>query len=202
MNLTIPATNIGDDTYAGCAVVTLLSPEARAKIRKLQTKLNEEFGSSLWMMPQTSLHSTLCEIIQPKKYAADTLALYRDNYEQYQAALLKVLSKYGPINVTFNDVAASQHAIVIYGDDGGVFNQIRAELVQTLPFPTETKQPPDAVHSSIARYTKELDLSKVQSAIQKQSILFEEVVSEFQFMYPIQPHLLEFDIVQRYSLSS
>jgi hypothetical protein len=85
-------------------------------------------------------------------------------------------------------------------DAGGIFNQIRAQLVQTLPFPSETKQPPDVVHSSIARYTKELDLSEVQRIIDKHSILFEEIVSEFQLLYPIQPHLLNFDVVRRYSL--
>jgi hypothetical protein len=200
MNYTVPATNIGSKDN-GCIVVTLLSPLAQRQISNLLSELSGELGEAIWPMPASSLHSTLCEIIQPKPYTEDKATLYRDNHTAYEAALQQTLSHYGPIPVTFNRIEASPHAIVVFGDDGGVFNTIRAELLKTLPFPAETKLPPDAVHCSIARYTQEIDLLRAQDVVARHSISFEEIVSEFQFVYPAWPHMLQFDVVRRYPLA-
>ena len=200
MAITIPATNIGSEDN-GCAVVTLLSTVAQQKVKNLQSELLQELNGSIWPMPTSSLHSTLCEIIQPKPYADDKAVMYAAHHDEYEAALVEVLSKYGPIRVVFNKIEASPQAIVIMGDDDGAFNQIRAELLKILPFPVETKLPPDVVHSSIARFIKEVDLQKVQETVARHSILFEEIVTEFQFMYPIWPHLLHYEVVRRYLLA-
>jgi hypothetical protein len=200
MTTTIPATNIGSEDN-GCAVVTLLSPSAQQKVKDLQSELLQELSGSIWPMPVSSLHSTLCEIIQPKSYADDKATMYAAHHEEYEAALAEVLSEYGPIRVVFNKIEASSQAIVIMGDDDGVFNQIRAKLLKILPFPAETKLPPDVVHSSIARFTKEINLAEVQAVVKQHSILFEEIVTEFQFMYPIWPHLLHYEVVRHYPLA-
>jgi hypothetical protein len=198
---TIPANNIGSEDN-GCAIVTLLSSLAQQKVKNLQSELLRELDGAIWPMPASSLHSTLCEIIQPKPYQENKAVIYTEHHEEYEAALAEVLADHGPIRVVFNKIEASPYAIVIMGDDGGAFNQIRAALLKTLPFPAETRLPPDVVHSSIARFTKEIDVSKVQAIIVRHSILFEETVSEFQFMYPVWPHLLQYEIVRRYPLAT
>lgn len=199
MIVTIPATNIGAADN-GCAVVTLFSNNAQQKIEALLAELSRELDGIIWTMPPASLHSTLCEIIQPKPYTEDKDTIYQAHTGEYQAVLDDVLKKFGPIKVHFNKIEASQHAIVVMAEDGGIFNQIRAELVKKLPFPAETKSPPDVVHSSIARYTKEIDLATVEAAVARHAISFEEIVTEFQLLYPIWPHLLHYDIVKKYPL--
>ncbi len=186
----------------GCAVVSLLSRTAQEAIVRLQGQLSEQLGDALWLMPPTSLHTTLCEIIQPKPYEQDKHLLYEKNHAEYEAVLAEVLSHYPPIRVAFDTLEVSPQAIIILGNDNGIFNKIRAELIEYLPFPKETKKPPDVVHSSIARFTKEVDIEKVRAVAKQLNVNFTEVVQEFQFMYPVWPHLFHYDVVSRYGLAS
>jgi hypothetical protein len=200
---TMPTTRIQTDIGLkdnGCIVVSLLSAPAQQAIIRLQTALTTQLGDILWTMPAASLHATLCEIIQPKPYSEDKKLLYERNHTEYEIALEEVLSHYEPISVRFDTIEASEQTIIIRGDDGGVFNQIRAELIEKLPFPAETKLPPNIVHSSIARYTEEVDLENVRAIVERLNISFTETIYEFQFMYPIWPHLLHYDVVRRYQL--
>jgi hypothetical protein len=199
----MPSTRIQNDIGAqdnGCAAVSLLSKSAQEAIMRLQEQLAGQLEGTIWTMPATSLHTTLCEIIQPKPYSQDKQLLYETNHVAYEAVLAEVLSRYKPIDVAFNTIEVSPQAIIVLSDDNGVFNKIRAELVERLPFPEETKKPPDVVHSSIARFTKEVDIEKVKAVAEQFDINFTEIIREFQFMYPIWPHLLHYDVVRRYPL--
>jgi hypothetical protein len=187
-----------DDDYL---VVALLSKSAQQIITSLLGEFSPQLDGVIWPMPAASLHSTLCQIIQPKPYAEDKAALYRNNYHHYEAVLEEVLSQIKPIEIVFNVIEVSPQAIIVRGEDGGVCNQIRAQLVEKFPLPKETKLPPDIVHSSIARFTKEVDLEEVRAVVEGRNINFTETVREFQLLRHTSPHLLRYEVKCRYMLT-
>jgi hypothetical protein len=199
MEMTQVATNIGDKDNA-CGVCALLSVDGRQEVKRLLEQLDERLGDTIWCMPTGSLHMTLCEIMQAKPYAEDKEALFNRNLDGYRTALDKAFSGIPPIKVVFDQIEVSPQAIIIRGSDDGTFNALRAQLVDSLPLPTETKRPPDIIHSSIARFTKAVDLSIVEAAVAELNMSFTELVTEFQLMHNGWPHMLNYELATRYPL--
>ena len=104
--------------------------------------------------------------------------------------------------MNFNRVEVSSQAIIIRGSDDRAFDAIRTQLVELLPLPSATKQPPTIVHSTIARFTRELDLKTVQSVIAQLNISFTETITEFQLLHNVSPHMLSYEVVARYPLTA
>jgi 2'-5' RNA ligase len=197
---TIPANNIGQEEM-GYVLLALLSDNAQSQITNLLGDLDRELPDTLWCMPPNALHITLCEIYQPKDYGQDKTSLFEQNKQQYEDAARKVLADFSKIAVNFNAIEASTGAIIVRGQDDGSFNAIRAQLVERLPLPVETKRPPDIVHSSIARYTKAVSLDEVRRAVAGDQIDFSEEVTEFKLVRCTVQPLLKYEVMQTYPLT-
>jgi len=195
INNTIGITEPDND----CIAVALLSETGQQQIASLLKKLSERLNDIIWAMPTAALHITLCEIIQPKPYDEDKATLLK-NFPHYETVLQEALTM-PPIPVTFDTVEVSPQAIIVRGRDDGTFNRVREELIEKLPLPTETKLPPDIIHCTIARYTKQVDLEKVKAVVAGVNINFIETISEFQLLRQTAPHLLNYQIARRYTLS-
>jgi hypothetical protein len=182
-----------------CIAVSLLSEPAQQQVTRLLLTLTERLGEVIWPMPSHALHITLCEIIQPKPYLEDKTELLKST-PHYEAVLENFL-KIPAINVQFRTIEVGPQAIIIRGEDNGAFNLIRQQLVSGLPLPLETKMPPDIIHSSIARYRKEIDVDYVKAATADLSIDFIETINEFQLLKATAPHLLNYTIARRYQLN-
>src|SRR5687767_2133135 len=141
MRMTQIATNIGAKDNAN-GVCSLLSPKGQQQVASLLEHIRKELGDAVWCMPLSSLHVTVCEIMQVKPYPEDKEILFQRNQEQYKQALGTVLNNVRPIKVIFNRVEASPQAIIIRGSDDHAFDDIRKKLVASLPLPEQTKQPP------------------------------------------------------------
>ena len=170
------------------------------EITKLLKSLETKLPGVIWAMPPTALHFTLYEIIQPKEYSEDKEVLYARHQHEYEELPAKILSSIQPIEVNFNTIEASPYAIIVRGKDNGTFNAIRAQILKELPIIPESKQPPDIIHCSVARYLKEYDFERIQEVIQKHSINFTEIVSEFKLLKNRKFPLLEYDTLQTYKL--
>jgi hypothetical protein len=72
--------------------------------------------------------------------------------------------------------------------------------MQKLPLPRETKMPPDIIHSTIARFTREVDVDLVRSIVTNFGVNFVETISEFQLLRQTAPHLVNFRVARRYPL--
>lgn len=199
MRTTQITTNIGAEDNAN-GVCSLLSPKGQQQVASLLEHVKEELGDVVWCMPLSSLHITVCEIMQAKPYGEDKEVLFQRNQERYKQALRAVLHNVKPISVTFDRVEVSPQAIIIRGNDDHAFDDIRKKLVVALPLPKQTKQPPAIIHSSIARFTKEVDLSVVEAVVAKLSVSFTEVIAEFQLMHNVSPHNLSSEIAARFPL--
>lgn len=198
--LTQIADNIGSKDN-GCGICSLLSPLLQQEVLKIQLKLQRELSDNIWCMPLKSLHITLCEILQNKPYTLDKNLLFEQNKDKYVLAISEALKNQHPIEILFNRIEASTQAIIIRGDDDKVLDNIRHKLVESLPLPVSTKLPPTIVHSSIARFTKEVDLDKVESVVQSLKFSFTETIQEFQLVHNVWPHMLNYDVFKRFTLS-
>lgn len=194
---TVPAINIGQKDNA-VAVATMLTSAARQQVIQLQQKLARIFPSAFWFMPASALHITLCEILQAKPYTQNKDTIFERDKEKYQLAIESALANIGTITVHFTKIEASPEAIIVEGYDKGQFAAIRNKLLKTLPFPPTTTRPPRIIHSTIARYTRTMDLSPVQQAVERCSVDFTMNIAQFQLMNQIWPHLLRYQLVQRY----
>ena len=199
MRTTQIATDIGRKDNAN-GVCSLLSSKGQRQVIEILKQLNDELGDSVWCMPPSSLHITLCEIMQARAYPEDKEVLFQRNLDRYKHALDTVLNEVGPIEILFDRLEVSPNAIIIRGSDDTALNAIRSRLVELLPLPVETKQPPTIVHSSIARFTKELDLSMVESIVARRHVSFSETITEFQLIHNGSPHMLNYEVVFRHSL--
>lgn len=185
----------------GYVLLALPSAELQDRINALLVDLAENIGETLWLAPSNSLHITLCEIIQPKAYGEDRGLLYKRHEREYHQLPATVLATVEPIKVHFNTIEVSPQAVIVRGDDAGVFNKIRVGLTDVLPLPPETKRPPDIVHISIARYTEAIPLDPVKKAAQMFTIDFHETVSEFHLVHNLRSPLLDYDILRTYQLA-
>jgi len=194
INTTIGITEPDND----CIAVALISETGQQQITSLLEKLSERLNGIIWPMPATALHITLCEIIQPKPYVEDKAKLLK-NFPHYERVLEEALTM-PPIPVTFDTIEVSPQAIIVRGRDDGTFNRVREQLAEKLPLPSETKSPPDIIHSTIARYKKEVDVEEVKAVVASMDINFVETISEFQLLRQTAPHLLNYQIARRYPL--
>ncbi len=139
------------------------SDQLKIKIKNiLDTLCKSSIGKSIWVMPSGQLHFTLCTCKDEK--------LTKDEYK----IIREILTKFRSIKVRFNEIEASHDAIIIKGDDNGVFDSIRKEIASLVPKITF----PNIVHCTIARYTDEIELHEIKKVISKLSINYEGEISE------------------------
>lgn len=128
------------------------------------------------------------EIVQTKDYSEDTKdALFERHEQEYRNVPKKVLSDFERQSVIFDTIEVSQNAIIIRASDSEFFNLLRKELTSSLTLPQETKNPPDVTHSTIARFSKEVDLNKIQQMLSSLKFEHREDVDEFRLLTDLVP---------------
>ena len=201
MTETIPATYL-NRPETGYLYVALLSEDAQAKISGLLKALTEELPGVLWPMPPQAMHTTLCEVIQSRKnYSEGKDVLFASHQKEYVEGAAEVLLSIPRFSVVFNYIEVSPEAIIVRTEDGGAFNDIRAKLLDHINLPTETKRPPNIIHSSIARYLQAIDIEDVRAAAAKHTISFEEPITEFKLLKTIVPPLLQYKEIASFPLT-
>ncbi len=199
MDVTQIADYIGRPTNA-YILLALLSHNSQVVVKGLLEELSKEIGDGIWTMPEKALHITLCGIIWAKPYKEDSQVLYETHKNDYENTPAKILKDFQPIKVKFNKIEVSPQAIFIRGNDDGSFNTIRQRLVQDLPLPEDTPLPPDIIHSTIARFTENLDLDRIKQIVDKYAIDCEEVVQEFRLINCLAQPLLPYRTIRTYTL--
>lgn len=196
---TVPANFTGKENV-GYILLALLSEETKNHIAELLKDLNTQLPGVLWSMPPKQMHITLCEIIQPKPYTSDKDTLYKLHQDLYEDVPAKILSNLPKFTVTLDIIECSPQAVIVRSSDASSFNSIRSQLVKSMPMPEETRTPPDIIHSSIARYLKEVDIEKVRKVIARHHIHVEEEITEFKLLRNEIPPLQKYEVLKTYPL--
>jgi hypothetical protein len=179
MQKTVPV-NYAGKKLIGYGVGSYLSQDSQRIITSLLAELTKELPDVLWMPPLKDLHITLFEVVVSlAEYDEDRDELYEKHRPAIEHELERLLARMEPITVNFNQLQASEAAIIVRGTDDGRIQTIRDRIVSKGLLPHMTKLPPDIIHSTIARYTKAVDVDHVQEVLRHHSIDFKETIREF-----------------------
>lgn len=179
-----------------------LSPATQTVIARLQQKIIEAFGDSVYIMPLDALHITLMDWVAPLvDYGEDKTDLYERNLPQYDQILNKVIEAVDSIALHFDRIRVSAGAVYLQAHDNGTFQHIRDSFLREAELVPGTKQPPKIIHTTIARFLKEISLADVQKYIADESIDQTELVTRFRLVNETQIPMLGFEVLKSYQLS-
>jgi hypothetical protein len=203
MELTIIGRDYLNKTALGYMVNTFLSSSSRQEIEKLQNKFATEFPDIIWSTPPETLHVTLMDWLAPLvDYTADKDVLFDDLFPVYDEALSRILKEGAPIHLVFNRLIVSPSAIAIVADENStkIINDIRQHFLSEIKLLPNTKQPPNIVHCTIARFTGEVAVDDIGGIAESLAFLFDEVVDCFQLIRETQVPMKKYSIIKRYPL--
>jgi hypothetical protein len=195
---TIPDKRIGQ-RVTGYGYGTLLPKETQTQIGILLREMEKELPGILWPMPTETLHITLCEIIKPKESSPEDDNFFGEHQREFEEIPARILSDTKKIAVRFAAIEATTQAIIIKGMDDGSIAAIRKQFVDNLPLPQGVR-PPNIIHSSIARYMREVDLEHVKKVTAKHHISIEAVISEFDLVKVLIRPAQKMQILKKYFL--
>ena len=178
-------------------LVHFVSKQKSKNIQELQKQLRGLLNHSIWLMPPENLHITICEIVEPK-YTPNKDELMK-NLDTYSKSLDQILNA-PSFNVNFNQIEASQNAIILKAIDNDEMENLRNNIVENLPLPKETKLPPKIIHISIARFKEELSVNEINLKLKDIKPNFIENIKELQLLNNTAPHLNSYSIHKKYEL--
>ncbi|HUB93375.1 MAG TPA: hypothetical protein VMB52_02625 [Verrucomicrobiae bacterium] len=183
----------------GYLVACFLSEASQRIVTELLGTISKQLPEVVFKMPPDQQHITLFEIIiQLWDYPGDKDELYEEHKEEIECSLAELFADQPPISITFDTLEASSQAIIIKGTDDGSFQRLRKMATQR-PIIQADKLPPTIVHSSIARYTKSVDLKMVQDVVSGCTVSFQEEVKEFSLRRVFRTPM-ETELIHRYPL--
>lgn len=202
MEKTVIGKDIGRELI-GYAINVPLSPENQQEIAFVQRELSSKIGSPIWNTPLPTLHITLLDWLAPLvDYGRDKTEIFQEIFVQYDRVIAESIKSIGPIAVKFNQLKAGPSAVWIEGTDSGQFQQIRKEFLDGVNLLPNTKLPPQIIHSTIARYKEETELSTVQEVVAGLNCSFVQEISAFRLIKETVDPMLEFETIKTYPLVS
>lgn len=190
-------------SVTGYMVNAIFDSDAKQEIEVIQEKLVDSFGDSIWLAPIDSLHMTLLDWIAPLvDYGEDKTHLFQEHFAQYDTALQAALRNVRPITLQFDTIKATPGAIIITASNDTEFNEIRHHFLRKTKLLDGTKQPPTIVHSTIARYKKEVPLKPIMHFVDKQNIRFSFTVDRFRLVREDVAPQLQYKLLKEYPLEN
>lgn len=201
MAMTEPVDWIGKPVL-GYAVSARFGDSNRKILAELISQIELAFPGTTFSAPSASLHITLLDWVAPlvNYNGQDKDGLYRQVKADYTKAIKNILAGFGPISVRFTEIRVVPSGIIIVGQDGGQFGDIRRQFNQRVEVLTGTKPPPEIVHSTLARFTVVTEIEPYVDFIRGKSIDMPQVVDEFVLTRSLMEPMLDYEIVQRFSL--
>lgn len=186
----------------GYAMNSEFSEATNAVLTRLMQEIKAAFPDSIFCPPPDKLHITLLDWIAPlvDYDGRDKDALYAELRPIYDRAITQAMASVGPITVHFDEINLSPNTIYIVGHDQGQFARIRQYFLDHVDLLPGTKLPPQIIHSSLARFTKPIDLVPVREFLASKTIDITETVTGFRLIRTVREPILEFDLLKRYPL--
>jgi hypothetical protein len=186
-----------------CYVVnTGFSETNRQLLAEIMRDIARHFPDAIFCPPPDTLHITLLDWISPLvDYGdQDKAELFQKFKPLYDRAMTEALADIKPVSVHFNQMCVSPSTIYITGEDDGSFQQIRDRFLQKVDLLPTTKLPPQLIHSSLARFTKPIELAPVETFAVETPVNFQQEITEFRLINNHLEPALEFDVLKRYTL--
>lgn len=186
----------------GYMVNTEFSDENAAILGQLIKEIQATFQDAVFCMPKTALHITLLDWIAPLvNYSGqDKDKLFDQIQLNYDKAMMEILASIRPIKIYLDELKVSPSTIFITGRDSGEFQKIREQFIEKVELLPETKLPPQIIHSSLARFTKPIDLGSVESFLANKTLNITQTVTDFRLVRSVKEPMLKFEVLKHYEL--
>lgn len=195
---------LSQDQYRlGYIINVLLSKAACEAIAPVQDELARQFPGAIWKAQAGAAHITVIDWLTPGvDYGKDKDDLFKNLGPAYIAALNDILKNQPPITITFDRIEAYRTAVIIKGTDDGSLQRIREQFLERVDLLPGTKvQTPSFIHSTICRFTKEVDLADVRRTIAQLPINFEERIPELWLSRETKLFMQGYDVIRKFDLS-
>src|SRR6266704_3535733 len=132
MEITKVDKNIGKEVV-GFIVCEYFSEQAKKEIAKVQKIISDKLSDNAWIAPIDSLHITLMDWLAPfVEYEKNKEEIFTEIFPEYDSVMSECLLDRGFIDVIFNKIKVTDSAVIIIGEDGGKFNEIRKAFLDKI----------------------------------------------------------------------
>lgn len=174
---------------------------AAESVSAIQTKLESQLGSSVWLQPLESLHITLFDFIAPKvEYPIPHKQLYDISADDIDEVMVRLASNFKPFTIHITALKSSENAVYLEGYDDGTTARIRNEFLKLYRLDKRTKKPPEIIHSTIARFIENIDTDKVREVVDCQIDEITIPVTSLRLVHERRIPMLEYETLKEYLL--
>lgn len=199
----IPADWVGQDNL-GFVVNAAFSADNARRLTEWLDGLQRAVPEGLYCMPPEGLHITVLDWVAPlfDYDGADKRALYESLREDYDTAFRRITDSMAPFEVRFDELRVTPGTIILTGQDGGQFESLRAQFMDSVQLPAGGKQPPTIIHSSLARFVAQaIDLAPVQAYADANPLDLVQPVTAFRLIETRREPMQDFTVLDTYPLA-
>ena len=189
-------------SFVSYVMNTEFSDDNANVLTELIDQVRGQYGNAVFCPPRSALHVTLLDWIAPlvDYDGGNKDELFANIQPSYDKAMSEILASVNPVTVRFDTVKVSPSTIYVVGHDNGEFQKIREQFLEIIELLPNTKLPPNIIHSSLARFTQPIELSKVSAFIAKQQLDVTQEITNFRLIRGTKEPNVEFEILKRYEL--
>ena len=180
-----------------------LDSPSRSALEKVQQSLYQA-EPDLLVCPPKTLHVTLAWLLAVHvSYPVDKDSLWERHAEEWMAQLRLIAAKSTAFRITYEDVVATDSAVIALARPSEPVNRIREMIRESLRLPPETRNEVDLVHTTLFRYRAPLRdpeefLARLEDTRADATAEVEELVVTKELVYPS----LEAEVLGRLPLAS
>lgn len=199
-----PVDWVGQD-HLGFVINAVFSSENTTLINNWLSGLNEHVHEGIYTMRPEGLHITVLDWVAPlvDYKGTDKRKLYVDLRETYDSAFRAITDSMESFDIQFNEIRVTPSTIILLGHDGGQFQSLRDRFMASVQLPEGGKQPPDIIHSSLARFiAPEIDLTPVQDYADTHPLVLTQNIAEFRLVETRREPMQDFKVIDAYKLAA
>lgn len=180
------------------SLLAFISKEGSEKLAPILSSLETTFPGSIYSLKHGQLHITVTAVMRDITYGDATREEFLRNEKAIIGGISKVLKNYASYSIHFNEVKATQDALIITSPDSDTLNKLRSDIIHELAIP----YPPSAIaHSSIARFRSEVNLEDINSRLTDFDIGFTERISELCLVRETVMPLEKYEVIATFQLA-
>jgi len=199
----VPVDWVGGE-YVGFVINAVFSDENTRQINGWLDGLRKVAPEGIYCMPPKSLHITVLDWIAPlvDYDGRDKRAMYEEMSPAYEPVFRRITDQVAPFDVHFTEVRVTPGTIILVGQDDGQFQSVRSQFVSSVTRPDGSKQPPNIIHSSLARFVApEIDLVPVEQYVSEHPLDLTQHIAEFRLVETIREPMQEFTVLDTFELA-
>lgn len=209
---TTPVDWVGTE-HLGFVVNAAFSTQNTEVITEWLKGLKAVTPQGLYPMSPEGLHITVLDWVAPLFAYTDEQGqpldaqgrrrLFESMRPSYDAAFSRITSSIEPFNVHFTELKVTPGTIILIGQDNGQFQSLRGQFVDSVTRPPGTKNPPEIVHSSLARFiAPAIEMAPIEEYARAHPIDIVQRIDGFRLVETRREPMQDFEVLKTYPLNA